>query len=228
MVECADLRPTYIEFGNHTYDKRIEYIEQASDNGTARLMLRRTLNSSTDEVTLFSVRSGEVVWTGTVFYEYPAPFLIQENPGSWRPLTPEAFRVGLDIAFRGADYWTDLTHIYVPEVNEGQVRELKRYQLIRHGKTPLPEITTKKTTEDVQSQMSAQKLNSWLFPLGSPDHTGRIVDRSGKPVPVASDRLAELREWLRQQNLDIPIVMLSRAAELEPARQKAVRDLQIP
>jgi vacuolar-type H+-ATPase subunit I/STV1 len=39
--------------------------------------------------------------------------------------------------------------------------------------------TTQKTVENVQAQVSAQRLQRWLFPNGSPDATGRIVATSG-------------------------------------------------
>ena len=101
---------------------------------------------------------------------------------------------------------------------------------IGRPRAPLPRVNTPppNTTRITERDQSAAILGRWLFPTSvSQNAQGTFLDVSGKSVAADSDRLAQLRAWMQQNSLDIPIVDLLRNPNTAGDRRKAISDLRI-
>jgi hypothetical protein len=79
-----------------------------------------------------------------------------------------------------------------------------------------------------EPDQSSAVLKKWVFPsFVSEDATGRFLDVSGKAAVADPSRLTQLRDWLKRNGIDIPIVVLLRASELASTRTKIISDLRI-
>jgi hypothetical protein len=78
------------------------------------------------------------------------------------------------------------------------------------------------------SDATSTKITKWLFPNARlTAATGELLEENGKPAALDPARLAALRDWLRQNGLDIPIVVFLRSETLSDPRIKATTDLNI-
>jgi hypothetical protein len=102
-------------------------------------------------------------------------------------------------------------------------REVVRPPVALHVGAPTPN-TTRVTARD----QSGVILGRWLFPSSvSRNAQGEFVEVSGKRAAADSDRLAQLRTWMTQNSLSIPIVVLLRSPNNAGDRRKAISDLKI-